>query len=340
MAYPFFYWLRKHFPKATITAACVPWVESIQFRDLVDEVVALDRPTDDGLVAKWRAIESSTAKLKKQKYALAFTLPPSFSSAWFLKRVGAKKRVGYSGDARAWLLTSAIKPSSQPPHRAQEYVDLFGEPELRAMDFWPQAPNPEFKDDDGKPGVIKKFDSAKSWPGFERFKPPFKDYWVLAPGSMAESRRWSEDSFAALAALIQAETGLPGVIVGGPSEAPLGQRLVSRGGLQLSDWTGQGAIPSFSEIFSNARFTVSNDSGLAHVAALLGSPTCVVWGAGNPKSTAPLGPGKVRLVASAPDCWPCERNTCALPGEKRLQCLRMIEPARVWEEVSSGLLDR
>ena len=338
LAYPFFYWLRKRYPQAHITSACASWVESIQFRDLVDDVIPLDRPTDTTLSAKWRALESSAARLRDQKWDLAYALPPSFSAAWLLKRAGAQKRVGYPGDMRSLLLTRRVRRAPGVIHRAQEYVNLIEGESGWAQDFWPQLPNPEFHADAGKAGVLQHFDHKKSWPGFERFGATVKDYWVLAPGSMAESRRWSVDAFLSLTSLIHAETGWPGLIVGGPTEAPLGQQLASRAGSKLSDWTGQGAIPSFSEIFSNARFTVSNDSGLAHVASLSGSPTCVVWGAGEPKRTAPLGPGQVRLVASAPECWPCEQNTCALPGDKRLQCLKAIDPTRVWTEISRGFL--
>jgi hypothetical protein len=37
------------------------------------------------------------------------------------------------------------------------------------------------------------------------------------------------------------------------------------------------------------------------------------------------------------ECWPCERNTCAQPLERKLQCLKGIRPSAVWEEIERGL---
>ena len=41
LAFPFFHHLRKAYPKAHIAAVCVPWVENVQFKTLVDEVIVL-----------------------------------------------------------------------------------------------------------------------------------------------------------------------------------------------------------------------------------------------------------------------------------------------------------
>ena len=44
ISFPFFYYLRKQYPKAHIAVVCVDWVKDIQFLDLIDEVYVLPRP--------------------------------------------------------------------------------------------------------------------------------------------------------------------------------------------------------------------------------------------------------------------------------------------------------
>jgi ADP-heptose:LPS heptosyltransferase len=127
------------------------------------------------------------------------------------------------------------------------------------------------------------------------------------------------------------------VIVGGRSEAPLAEQLCEDSSLKLLDLTAQGPVSSYSGLFQKARFTVSNDSGLAHVASLCGSPVQIIWGAGDPKRTQPLGPGKARVLFNPVDCWPCERNVCSREGEDRLKCLKGIEPEAAFKEVREEL---
>src|ERR1700761_2779872 len=101
LAYPFFYYLRRAFPRARIATCCLPWVESTQFRDSIDEVHVLPRPDRPGGLAKVKALEAGAAQLRAAgPWDLAISLPNSFSAAWLLKRAGAKRVRGFNIDAR------------------------------------------------------------------------------------------------------------------------------------------------------------------------------------------------------------------------------------------------
>jgi ADP-heptose:LPS heptosyltransferase len=202
-------------------------------------------------------------------------------------------------------------------------------PESPASEFW-QSTN-------GRP---RHFSADEAWGGFPVLEPPQEPFWVLAPGSVADSRRWPVERFATLARLIVAETGLRGVVVGGDSDAPLARSLCADSSLRLVDCTARGPIPILRRHFQQAAFTVANDSGLAHVASLCGSPVQVVWGAGNPRHTRPLGPGRVQVISTQLRCWPCERNTCERTDGPAYECLDAITPEAVWRQIREGLLTR
>ena len=340
LAYPFFYYLRKAYPKAHITSVCVPWVKELQYRDLVNDVQVLPRPSRDTLFEKFSVTNAFAKKLKaEKKWDLAFALPNSISSAWLIYRAGAKQRLGYKFEGRGILLTEGSDIKKTMVHRAQSYVDLLPiavRPTLDIKDFWGIPAENDLDED--IPGEQSAFNPRKSWPDFPPIPSPTngEPYWVLAPGATADSRRWPVDYFIALVERIQKETGLVGVIVGGPSEAPLAARLCDDSKLRLIDATAQCPVPGLSEIFRNAEFTVCNESGLAHVAALCGSFVQIVCGAADPRRTQPLGPGRVQVNFNPVDCWPCERNTCSQPSEMQFQCLRGIKPDSVWEEIRRG----
>ncbi len=207
-------------------------------------------------------------------------------------------------------------------------------PEVRG--FWGTPPDNEL--DPWIAGELERFPADSAWPEARTIEPPEGDYWVLAPGATADSRRWSESQFAALARKVAAETGWTGVIVGGPKEAPLAARLREDRAAKLKDWTARGPVSGLHRLFSGARFTVTNESGLAHVASLCGSPVQIVCGAADPRRTRPIGPGRVQVTVNAVECWPCEKNVCSQQGDRYLQCLKGIHERDVWDEISKGLL--
>lgn len=341
LAFPFFHYLRKAYPKAHIASVCVPWVEDVQYRTLVDEVITLERPPETGWLDKFRAIDRQALEIRrKREWEMGISLPNSFSAAWLVYRAGARTRIGYRNEGRGLLLNDGRDLPDETfgiHHRAQAYVDLLPEgarPSRSVKEFWGVLPDNEL--DEPIPGELKEFDADRHWPG-ERLEIPKGHYWVLAPGATADSRRWPVEYFIQLARSIAKQTNLTGVIVGGPKEAPLAERLCQFEELRLIDRTASGPVPGLARLFKNAAFTVTNESGLAHVASFCGSFTQIVCGAADPRRTKPLGPGLVQVSLNSVECWPCERNVCSQPVERHIQCLKGIKPESVWEEIKRGL---
>lgn len=344
LAFPFFHYLREAYPDAKIVSVCVDWVRDLQYRDLVDEVVPLARPAGRGLKARFDAVEE-TARLLRERgpWDLGISLPNSISSAWLLFRASVKRRRGYRVEGRGLFLNEGLPwDASSSRHRGQAYVDLLPDqarPKKEIREFWGVRPESDLEP--GTPGELQAFAAERQWPGTDWLEAPVpsgQPYWVLAPGATAESRRWPSSAFIALARTIRTETGWPGVVVGGPKEAPLAVELCEDSSLGLVDFTAEGTVPSLWRVFAGAKFTVCNESGLAHVASLAGSFVQIVCGAADPLRTRPLGPGRVQVAINPIECWPCERNVCLVPPPaQKLGCLMGIRPDTVWEEIKRGL---
>ncbi len=338
LAFPFYHYLRKSYPGARIIAACPPWVADVQFRHLVNHVIRLPKPESASLWDRFAAIEGGVRDLRavEDEFDLAISLPNSFGAAWFIWRSGALVKRGYLADGRGVLLNDGIPMGAgQTLHRAQAYLNLLPDAARRNCkrhaEFWGVAPENEL--DPFIPGELERFDAAIAWPTADPLDPPTRKFWILAPGATADSRRWGLDRFARLAKQVHADTGWQGLVIGGEAEKEGGARLAGDPDLGLLDWTGLGSVSKYWRCFSEARLTICNESGLAHVAALCGSPVQIVCGAADPKRTKPVGPGAVQVAINAVDCWPCEKNICLLKDDAaRNQCLRGIEPDRVWEE--------
>jgi heptosyltransferase-2 len=86
-------------------------------------------------------------------------------------------------------------------------------------------------------------------------------------------------------------------------------------------------------VIAHAKWVVSNDSGLMHVAAAFGVPQVAVFGSSSPLHTPPLN-ARARVVwlkedaryQPALDCAPCFQRTCPLG---HLRCLHDVQPERV-----------
>jgi len=329
LAYPFFKHLREQFPSAWIAAVCTEWVEDVQFKGLVDEVRVVPRLRSDSFYEAGRKLIRFSRSLKDSgPWDLGITLPNSFGSALLLKLAGAKVRRGYAADARSFLLNEVIPyDPSGVLHRSQAYLNLLtpqGLPGHRAEEYWSQ-------------GLERDFDPYLNWAEYPPVEPPFEPYFVVAPGSNAESRRWSLNQFSDFIELMVEQHRLKPVVVGGRAEKEIASELLRRG-VPILDFTALGKVASLWKLFRGASFTLSNDSGLAHVASLSGSRVQLVWGAGDPRRTLPIGPGPVRVKSNPVPCWPCERNQCRFEDIRMNQCLQGISAEKIYEEVQSGFL--
>jgi heptosyltransferase-2 len=155
---------------------------------------------------------------------------------------------------------------------------------------------------------------------------------ALAPGSVGASKRWT--SYPQAARLL-AERGLDVWVVGGPGEKALAQEIVAAGGGKVRDLTGSD-LRNGVLAMAAAGVAVSNDSGLMHIAAAIGTPTMGIFGPTSPYLWAPLNglAATVLQTKSVLACQPCQRIVCTMNDHR---CMRDIDASYV-AEVAHRLL--
>ncbi|TQS45937.1 glycosyltransferase family 9 protein [Cryptosporangium phraense] len=112
---------------------------------------------------------------------------------------------------------------------------------------------------------------------------------VLHPGADAGSRRWPPDRFAAVAREL-ARAHVPVVITAGRGERALAESVAADAGLPADAVLGGTGDLGFSDLvrlIGAARAVVVGDTGIAHLATALGTPSVVLFG---PVSPALWGP--------------------------------------------------
>lgn len=137
-------------------------------------------------------------------------------------------------------------------------------------------------------------------------------YALFNAGANEPGRRWPIESYVALARALR-ERNLACVFVGlAPAHAddPEFARLLAEP--DVHDWRGRTGLPRLMDLMKGAALVVSNDSGPAHLAIALGSPTVVFVGGGHFGEFVPypaeLTPATARFLHVPLDCYHCFWN--------------------------------
>jgi len=110
---------------------------------------------------------------------------------------------------------------------------------------------------------------------------------LVHPGAAGRSRRWPPERFAEVARA-EAGSGRTVIVTGGPAEVDLASEVAARAGLlQHAVHAGQGGVLALGRLIDAAARVVCGDTGVAHLATALRTPSVVLFG---PTSPARWGP--------------------------------------------------
>ncbi len=108
---------------------------------------------------------------------------------------------------------------------------------------------------------------------------------LVHPGAGSPARRWPPERFAAVARAEHGK-GRPVLISAGPREAGLARAIAAAAGLPAAVRTG-GDVLALARLVAAAGRVVCGDTGVAHLATALGTPSVVLFGPVSPASWGP-----------------------------------------------------
>ncbi|MCW3048684.1 MAG: glycosyl transferase, family 9 [Solirubrobacterales bacterium] len=116
---------------------------------------------------------------------------------------------------------------------------------------------------------------------------PLRGVTVVHPGATRAARRWPAERFAAVARAERA-AGRHVVVTGGPEEALLARRVAAVAGLPDSAvLAGRTDVGAMAALVAAAGRVVCGDTGVAHLATALGTPSVLVFGPTSPRAWGP-----------------------------------------------------
>ncbi len=162
---------------------------------------------------------------------------------------------------------------------------------------------------------------------------------VPGVGNLRSHRAWIEDGWIYLIAdILDTHRYIP-VLVGGPDERALCERIAAATQRGCVNLAGELSLPETASLLKLSQVVVSGDTGPAHIAVAAGTPVIGLYGPTFPQRSGPYGCERLVLDASA-RCQCHHVKQCQLthvpgPGE----CMRQLMLSDIWIKLKEVLPD-
>ena len=311
--------LREIYPDANITLYTKRWAEGVfQDADFIDRILVVENESSG-----FRDTVREAKRVAAGRYDLGILFTNSFQTAAVMRFAGVKNRIGYSREGRGILLSSPIKPPAWKGerHEVHYYLNLINEFARR------QDRNIPYEEIRATLPVseIRRIKASErlAEAGVDLSKPLIG----LGVGSTnSEAKRWGEAKYAELSNLF-AENFNPNLLMfGSKEEGEIAGQVAALSNADLIDLTGSTDLAMATAMLAGLDLFVSNDMGLAHLAAAVGTKTLVVFGPTKEVTTRPFGENAA-IIRNPVECSPCMLRECPIDH----RCMTRLSPQAVFE---------
>ncbi len=263
-------------------------------------------------LAKRRRI---AAGLRDREYERAIVLPRSFKSALIPWLAGIPTRTGFRGEMRFGLINDMRPFDRQVLDQTVKRFVALGLDRGEALPD--ELPCPALSvSTRNQARVIDELGIAAERPVV-----------AMMPGAeYGPAKCWPLEYFTALAADLD-RAGYAVWVLGSHRDAPAGEAIAA--GSAARNLCGRTSLEDVIDLLGACEQAVSNDSGLMHIAAAVGTHVHGIYGSSSSKFTPPLTKSRDIHEISL-DCRPCFERECPLG---HLDCLRKLEPNRIFEKI-------
>jgi len=239
----------------------------------VRRTIVIDLPRRRLGVALQRQLADS---LREAHYGQALVMSRKWKAALAPWLAGIPVRTGFAGEARFGLLNDV----RWGEHKLPRMIDRMGALALPIDAALPQHwPLPELK---------VPSDKIERWCAQRGLRQEGRPIITLSPGAVGAGKAWPVGHYGQLARAL-AKDGASVWVLGGPSETALAAKIADAGGPRVRDLTSNDLRNAILALAA-ADISVTNDSGLMHVSAAIGTPTVAIFGPTSPWHQKPLNP--------------------------------------------------
>lgn len=314
--------LRRSLPEAQIDILLEDWVAPVlDGFDAVDSVIGVGKTASERLKVAFQ--------LRRRKYDLVFNLHGGPTATFFTVATRAKHRVGFADYQYSFLYNHLLSSASdfwqqEKTHSAEQQLALLGSVGVPVDD----RPKSRLNISPGAVASLEKKLNASTpsgrttcvsgWPDKTKFA-------LFHPATAFFTKQWPTEYFARTAEFL-AESGIHTLAIAQKSETKILEDLKRASTVPITTFDDL-TLPEITALASKAKLFVGNDSGIAHIAAAVGTPCVVIFGSSNRDHWRPWTDAPNEIVFEQFACQPCPGYECKVYGDAR--CILTIRPEAV-----------
>ncbi len=313
--------------KRELPEARIDWLVESRARDIlldnpyVDNILEVDTLAWRrrlGRVETWKNILASVRALRSRRYDVVIDFQGLLKSAVCASLARGGRRIGFErGHLRESLArffsSERVAPSDNHRHVIDRNLSLLTPLGICTAERSFPIVVPE--------DMEKRASETLAGWGLSSFV-------ALNPGGGWETKRWAPERFGRLAADIANGLGLRSLVLWGPGEREVAERVAEEAG-GMARLAPPTELREMLPYLRRARLFVGGDTGPLHIASALGVPVVGIFGPTDPARNGPCGADD-RVVMHPVPCGPCYKRRC--PGFDNV-CLRSVEEDAVLDAV-------
>lgn len=312
LATPSLFALKRFLPHASVDILLEDWVAPVLdgFQQ-VDQVITLER--------KNTAARARVARqLRGNNYDVVYNLHGGTTATLLTRATGAKHRVGYQTYQYA-RLHNHLSPSSSllwgrdKTHSVEQQLALLGWTGVPVSD---RPPTRLAVTREASANVAAQLTAA----GLAE-----TSFAVIHPAAAFATKQWAADKFGRVADDVRSR-GLAVVAITTPNEKSIIDEMNKHTVAPAAAFTDL-TLPEITALLARARVFIGNDSGIAHIAAAVETPSVVIFGSSNTAHWRPWANAAAEVVLEEMECQPCHGYFCEKFAEP--ECIKRVPVERV-----------
>ncbi len=311
LATPSLFALKRFLPNARVDILVEDWVAPVlDSHPHVDNVIVLER---GGLMARARVAR----ELRAANYDVVYNLHGGTTATFLTRATGARHRVGFKSYQYGQLHNHAC-PSplliwqQQKTHSVEQQLALLGWTGVPVTD----RPRTSLGI---SPSAAEKVNQLLNEAGIVD-----GNIALIHPAAAFATKQWAVEKFARVVEFL-AERGFTSVAIAAPNEQALLEQLRSETSVNVGTFAL--SLPEVTALAAHSQLFVGNDSGIAHIAAAVGTPSVVVFGSSNIAHWRPWNSVPAEVVFEEMPCQPCHGYFCEQFAQP--ECILRVPAARV-----------
>lgn len=319
LATPSAFALKRLLPKIQVDMLVEDWVAPLlDPHPHVDNVLALER---GGLMSR----AAAARELRAAKYDVVYNLHGGTTATFLTRASGARHRVGFKTYQYAQL-HNHLAPSplllwgQQKTHSVEQQLALLGWTGVPVTD----RPRTQLG---VSPEAAEIINQRLASLGLTDRK-----FALIHPAAAFATKQWATENFARVAEYV-AERGFAPVAVAAPHEQAVLENLVAESSVHIE--TFELSLPEVTALAARSQLFVGNDSGIAHIAAAVGTRCVVVFGSSNIAHWRPWNSAPAEVVFEQMPCQPCHGYFCEKFAQP--ECILRVPVARVTSAIDRVL---